>query len=129
MKIRDTIFDSESELELYTSLKSKWSSKVSIIPQVPLSKILELGSDEIDTFRKQYFPSIPHQYFFQAHTDYTVCELNGRPLLSIEFDGMYGGFSSKSSYNTDYQWDPKRELRLNYKLKLATLSGYPLLII
>lgn len=129
MKIRDSVFDSESEKELYSSIKGKWSKKVSIIPQVPLCKIIALTSNEIDGFRKECFPSIPGSYFFQAHTDYTVCDLKGRPLLSIEFDGMYGGYSSGTTYNCDYQWNPERELKLNYKLKLTALVGYPLLVI
>lgn len=100
-----------------------------VLAQVPLCKIISMNYDEIDDIRRQFFPTIPSSYFYQAHTDYTVCDLNGQPLLTIEFDGMYGGISFDSKYTSDYHWDLERELKFNYKLKLANLNNYPLIVI
>jgi hypothetical protein len=90
VKLRSTVFDSESEKGLFKSLESRWSSKLRLYPQLPLSRIIELNPQELSPAEKSYF--------YKTNVDYTLCDQRGCPILSIEFDGIGGGFSKDGVY-------------------------------
>ncbi len=48
--------------------------------------------------------------------------------MSLEFDGMTGGFSRYGSYLSN-ELNTERANKFNFKLKLASLVGYPLVIV
>ena len=120
-KTKDSIFGSYDERQLFKRLTSCWRDKVDLFPQVPLCQLVEepegLSDKEVEYFRK-------------ANTDITVCEKDtGKPLLSIEFDGMGEGFSRQGEY---IQINPKpksRKKKLDFKVKAAHEADYPLIVI
>ncbi len=122
MKLRNTIFGSKSEAKVFHALKSRWSPKLTLYPQLPLASIIEIGPQELSPKERDYF--------YKANIDYTFCQPNGRPILSIEFDGIGGGFSRGGTYipkrETD---DPYRKLKMDLKLKLANAVSYPLVVV
>ncbi len=42
MKVRGTIFDSESERRVFRSLETRWAKELALHPQLPLTKILKI---------------------------------------------------------------------------------------
>lgn len=122
MKLRDTIFDSNSEAKIFRALRSHWSPKLTLYPSLPLSKIVQVDPREM-THREL-------EYFYKTNVDYTFCQANGRPILSIEFDGIGGGFSRDGIYiQTRETSDPNRKLKMDLKLKVVKNIGYPLVVI
>jgi hypothetical protein len=61
--------------------------------------------------------------------DYTFCEPDGRPLLSIEYDGLGEGFSRNGSYTPTDATPPHRKLKMDFKLEVAKTAGYPLAVV
>lgn len=123
MKLRNTIFDSSSETEVFRSLQSRWSSKLTLYPLLPFSKIVQIDPQELTPQERDYF--------YKTNVDYTFCQESGRPLLSIEFDGIGGGFSRDGIYVAVRQTleDPYRKLKMDFKLRLAKQVGYPLVVV
>ena len=74
--------------------------------------------------------------FWTGSFDFTLCEeSSGRPVLSVEFDGMGDGFSrdgsyviGPSAYLKGYDLE-KRSLKMNTKLRFAKEAGYPLIVV
>lgn len=122
MKLRNTIFDSKSEIDAFHSLQTRWSPKLNLYPSLPFSKIVEIKPEELSIKEKEYF--------YKTNVDYTFCYPNGKPILSIEFDGMGGGFSRNDIYIQQRETsDPYRKLKLDFKLKIAKMINYPLIVI
>lgn len=122
MKLKNTIFDSKSEKGVFKSLQSRWSSKLVLYPQLPLSKIIELHPEELAPAEKNFF--------YKTNVDYTFCEKSGRPILSIEFDGIGGGFSKDGVYlQVREAPDARRKKKMDFKLRLANAVSYPLVIV
>jgi hypothetical protein len=117
-----SVFGSNSEAKVFRRLQSRWSSHLSLYPSLPLASILELEAGDL-TPRERNF-------FLKTSVDYTFCEANGRPVLSIEFDGLGGGFSRRGKYIPARDTsDPYRKLKLDLKLRLAEQVYYPLIVI
>lgn len=118
-----TIFDSRSEERLFRALDSRWSERGTIYPQLPLAKLVELDDNDAHLIRGE------RDYFYSSNVDFTFCRDN-RALLSIEFDGIGGGFSRDGTYipvrDTD---DPHRELKMGFKLRAAVATDYPLVVV
>ena len=122
MKLRNTIFDSKSEIEAFHCLQTRWSPKLNLYPSLPFSKIVDVKPEELTTKEKEYF--------YKTNVDYTFCYPNGQPILSIEFDGIGGGFSRNGVYIQQRETvDPYRKLKLDFKLKVAKTVVYPLIVI
>jgi hypothetical protein len=122
MKIRNTIFDSLSESRAFQTLKSTWKHKLNIYPELPLSKIIDLERNELSEKERNFF--------YKTNLDYTFCDLDGRPFMSIEFDGMGKGISRHGSYIPSHETlDKHRKLKLDFKLRLAKILKYPLVVI
>lgn len=122
MKIRDTIFDSLSESQAFQALESAWKFKLKIYPSVPLSKIIEIKRNELSEKERNFF--------YKTNVDYTFCDLGGRPLFSVEFDGMGKGISRHGFYIPSQETSDKyRKLKLDFKLKLTKSLKYPLVVV
>src|SRR5439155_11051617 len=122
MKLRDSIFDSAAEASAFRSLRTRWSSKLALYPQLPLAKIIEVEEQEV---------THPELYFYRTTSvDYTFCLSSGRPLLSIDFDGIGGGYSREGVYYPKRETpDPNRELKMLSKLEWTRAVGYPLVVV
>jgi len=122
MKLRKTVFGSKTEAKLYKSLVSRWSSKLSIYPNLPFSKIVQLDKNE--------FTLEERDYFYKTNIDFTICKLDDQPLFSIEFDGIGHGFSRDGKYvQTCNMTDPLRKRKMDFKLKVANKINFPFMIV
>jgi hypothetical protein len=68
MRLRNTIFDSKTEASLYKSLISRWSFKLKIYPNLPLSKIVSIDNSELTSEKRDYF--------YKTNIDFTICQLD-----------------------------------------------------
>ena len=103
-------------------MESTWKSKLKIYPGLALSKIIEIDGNELSEKERHFF--------YKTNVDYTFCNLDGRPFLSVEFDGMGKGISRHGFYIPSQETSDKyRKLKLDFKLKLSKILKYPLLII
>ena len=65
-----------------------------------------------------------------TNVDYTFCTSGGRPLFSVEFDGLGGGFSRVGVYIPHRPThDGTRKWKLDTKLRFAAAVRYPLMVI
>lgn len=124
MKIKKSVFGSTPEYDLFCRLQSRWSKDFDLWPSLPFSSVVELEKSE---------PSLSHKernFFYNTNIDYTLCTKSGRPILSIEFDGLGKGYSSKGEYiQGEESKDPYRKLKLDLKIKIANKLGYPFYVI
>jgi hypothetical protein len=125
MERSPTIFDSAAERALFEELQSRWAPKLRLFPQVPLAKLMRLEPPDERLLRPRH-----RRYFLSAHVDFTFCWPDGRPILSVEFDGVGGGFSRERQYIPKRVTpDPNRDWKLNFKLRAAARVNYPLIVI
>src|SRR4249920_612803 len=65
------------------------------------------------------------RYFRSASVDFTFTDADGKPLLSIEFDGIGGGFGHGRRYVPARPTpDPNREWKMNFKLRATARAGF-----
>jgi len=80
MKIRDKVFGSESERELFTALHSIWSRNFNLWPSLPFLSVIEVDGSEV--IQGEW------NLLLKTSIDITLCSREeGRPIVSIEFDG------------------------------------------
>lgn len=124
MKIKQSIFGSPTEYNLFKSLQNRWSHNFDLWPSLPFSCIVELAQSE---------PSLKdneRKFFFNTNIDYTLCTKSGLPILSIEFDGMGNGFSRNGEYIQGKECkDLYRKLKLDLKIKISKKLSYPFYVI
>jgi len=122
MKLRNNILSSKSEEKLCEIIEIRWSKKFKIIPQLPFSALVDVNNNELNEKEKNFF--------YKTNIDFTLCTKKYIPLLSIEFDGLGGGYSRNGKYiPLRITSDPMRERKLDFKLKIANKIDYPLIVI
>jgi hypothetical protein len=123
MKIQENVFGSRSEKDLYKSLESKWSKKFTLYPQLPFQAIINF--DISSSLSKQEI-----NFLYKTSVDYTLCTKEGKPVLSIEFDGLGCGFNKGGEYIQEKKTDdPYRKLKFDLKLRVCEEVHYPFFII
>jgi len=122
MRIKNHVFGSKRERELYRTLRSHWAPWP-IYPQLPFQAIIDFQTSPSLSGKEKGF-------LRRTSVDYTFCGKEDRPILSIEFDGLGDGFSRDVEYvqqkHTD---DPMRKTKFDLKLRVCREAGYPLLIV
>ncbi len=122
MKIKNTIFASKPEEQVFGSLESRWSPRFRLWPSLPLSTLLKLEDNDVTEKERQFF--------YSTSIDYTLCDSSNTPLLSIEFDGIGGGYSSNGAYLPGNGYiNSMRKVKLDFKLRCAAKVEYPLFVV
>lgn len=122
---RKSVFDSRAEKELFRELESRWTPKLRLFAQTPLRNLLEISSAEVVRMKDRH-----KRYFRSASVDFTFTDVEGRPLLSVEFDGIGGGFGHGRRYVPARSTpDRNREWKMNFKLRATARAGYPLFVV
>jgi len=123
MKIKDTIFGSGPEERLFRSLESAWPDRIDLYPSLPFLSV-------IDTSGARLSP-IEWQYLKNTSVDYTACDKSGRPLVSVEFDGLGHGYNGSQGYVelVPTGRDPNRAVKMDLKLRLASAVRYPFFVV
>lgn len=123
MTVRSTIFGSGSERDLYTAISSRWADRFAVYPSLPFATLIELRALNLTNSEREFL--------LKTNVDYTICtKRDGRPLLSIEFDGLSHGFSRLGRYVQIHECDdPAREWKLDLKVRLATAASFPFVVV
>lgn len=122
--IKTSVFGSRSEKELFTSLRSQWGAKFDLWPSLPLAQIIDIESV------RRYLKEKELDFFLKTNIDYTLCTKDGRPILSVEFDGLGKGYSRNGEYvQMEPTKDPHRKLKLDLKLKVSQKEKYPFFVV
>jgi len=123
MKLSRSIFDSGSERDVFKALEQRWAERLRLYPQLPLSKIVVLEPSDCLTDGER-------RTFYGTNVDYTFCDVHDRPLFSIEFDGIGGGFDRAGEYQPQRDsGDPHRKLKMDFKLRVTREVGYALIVV
>src|SRR5262249_8879681 len=70
------------------------------------------------------------RFFYATNVDYTFADLRDRPLFSVEFDGIGGGYSRDGEYVALRETeDPNRPWKMAFKLQAAKKAAYPLIVV
>ncbi len=104
-------------------MQGQWAQKYHVYPQLPLAKLLSNPPADATPAERSFF--------YKANVDYTLCDLEDHPIVSIEFDGAGGGFSREGKYlhGEELSYETKRRGKLEFKLALARENGYPLYVV
>jgi hypothetical protein len=122
MGVRKYVFASRAERNSYEKLARTWGKSHEIQSNLPFLNVfclddLNLNSDDAERLKK-------------TSIDFTLCDKEYRPIMCVEFDGLYDGV------NIGHQYFPSRETRgrwrdkiMNLKLLVARESGLPFFVV
>lgn len=125
--MRKSIFDSKSEKKLYKKLKTHWEKYVNVYPQIPVRKVINY-----DDLKQLPISESGKNYLLQTEFDYVVCEKDTEiPIISIEFDGLSGGYSKDGKYLSKSipVNDQHRKLKIEAKIRACELTLNPLVVV
>ena len=120
MSTRKSIWDGHTEEKLYQQLKTNWSDKFNVYPQIPFSKIF--GISELNVSHEE------KQFLYKTNIDYTICDKNDKPIICIEFDGIGRGYNRGGKY-IQLEADEMRVMKLELKLRIALEKDFPFFIV
>jgi hypothetical protein len=123
MKTRESVFGSESEKELFKTLNTHWSQNFDLFPSLPFASIIDIDDSLLSDKERNFL--------YKTSVDYTLCTKRGKPLVSVEFDGLCHGFSRNGEFVqiVPNLRDRNRKLKFDLKLRLCKELGYPLFIV
>ncbi len=116
MPIRESVFGRRPEERLFSSLRARWGAHLDIFPSLPFCQIVDIAQLSVNRQERELL--------FKSSVDYTLCEAGGRPVASIEFDGLCGGFSRRGRYVASVVRSD-RARKLDLKLRLAAEANEP----
>lgn len=120
MSLKECVFDSYHEKELFKHLNSMWKNNFNIYPQLPFTKIVDIETLNISQNERDFL--------LKTNIDYTVCDREDKPLMCIEFDGWSHGYNRGGEYIQIVR-DQFRKKKLELKLKIAMEHRFPFYII
>ena len=119
---RQSIFGSQSERALFTAIKSQWTDRFALYPSLPFATLIDLGAMKLRNAEREFL--------LKTNVDYTLCTSLGKPLLSIEFDGLSHGFSRLGRYVQMHKChDSAREWKLDLKVRVAASVDFPFIVV
>ena len=123
MNVRETVFGSRPEHRLFKSLDSAWPNRISLYPSLPFLNLIRIQRAELSETEWNFVKS--------TSVDFTACaKQTGRPLVSVEFDGIGSGYSQSGRYIEEAQGpDPNRRSKLDLKVRLAQKARYPFFVV
>ena len=123
MKIRECVFGSGSEKELFATLEFHWAQKFDLFPSLPFASIIDFEDAGPSGSEKSFL--------YKTSVDYTLCTKMGKPLVSVEFDGMCRGFNRAGQFVQVHpdRRDPNRKWKLDFKLRLCREVNYPFFVV
>lgn len=120
MSLKECIFDGFHEKKLFKHLTSMWKDNFNIYPQLPFTKIFDIGTLGINQNEKDFL--------LKTNIDYTICNKKDKPLMCIEFDGWSHGYNKGAEYIQIVE-DRLRKKKLELKLKISVEHHFPFYII
>jgi len=123
MGIRNSVFGSKSEREVFKAIKSEWGKEYNIWHNLPFAQIIDFADLELTRAEKEYL--------LKTSIDFTLCTKDDKPILSIEFDGLTKGFSKGGEFieTSPYPEAKNRKWKMDTKLKFCRESNYPLFVV
>jgi hypothetical protein len=124
VRIKDNIFGSRPERNLYKALEGSWPDKLKVYPGLPFLSVIDWSGARLTAAERDFLK--------KTSIDYTACDAaTDHPLISVDFDGMGRGFTRAGRYHEvvsgqDY---PFREQHFNLKVRMANAVRYPLMVV
>jgi hypothetical protein len=122
MGIRKYVFASRAERNSYEKLARSWGKSHEIESNLPFLNVfliddLNLSDEDAERLKK-------------TSIDFTLCNKDYNPILSIEFDGLYDGVNIGPDYfpsrNTRGNW---RRKIMKLKIAVAQKSQFPFFVV
>jgi hypothetical protein len=122
MGIRKYVFASRAERNSYEKLARSWSKSHRIQSNLPFLNVfsiddINLSDEDAERLKK-------------TSIDFTLCDKDYSPIMSIEFDGLYDGVSIGAAYfpsrDTRGKW---RQKIMELKIAIAQKSRFPFFVV
>jgi hypothetical protein len=104
---------------VFAALQTQRSQHFRLYPQLPIAKLFSTPPFDATAAEKSLF--------YKASVDYTLCDQDKGPVVSVEFDGIGGGFSrdgkylGASIYHTTFR--RRRSLSSSYALRARLVTS------
>lgn len=122
MSIRESVFGSPRERRLFKALQSRWGSNYNLYPGLKFHSIVDLGNIPLTRDERNFL--------LATEVDYTLCDKEDRPLVSVEFDGVTGGLSRDGRFvPRGRESDADRKWKFDLKLRVSESVGYSFAIV
>lgn len=133
MSINESVFPSKKERDGFEHLKSRWNSEYHLFPNLPFLQVLNtydlFDFSDPNTIKPLQIAKEDLQRLKKTSIDYTLCDKEDKPLLSIEFDGVNNGFNTGFEYKSKQQINEWRKIITELKIKIALASNYPFFVL
>lgn len=126
MAVRGNVFGSGEERDYYYRLAEQWGDDWRIYHNLPYLQIFDF-----DTL-KSSLSGREQARLKKTSVDYTLCDAEDRPLMSVEFDGLAQGFNVGDEYHVPRHASPPRPWReeiMSLKLEVAHSCDYPFFVV
>jgi hypothetical protein len=132
MGVRKSVFGSSMEKQCYRKLPQTWGGDYNICHNLPFLNVITVKSELVDDkLNPIVLSDEDYDHLKKTSIDFTVCDKQDAPLVSIEFDGMQDGFNVGTRYhlrNGSVGRTGRRRM-LELKLRCAHASDYPYLVL
>lgn len=95
MRVKQHVFGSFSERGNYYKLIRQWSKDYYIYHNLPFMNIFDIDKKMI---KKLKLSESQIDFLKKTSIDYTLCDLEDKPIVCIEFDGLQQGFNLGTKY-------------------------------
>jgi hypothetical protein len=121
--VKRSVFGSGPERANYYKLRKAWGTSCHIFPNLPFLHVFSVDGLELSDTEKANLK--------KTNIDYTLCNKKAdRPLVCVEFDGLYDGVNIGSHYypgrGPASDW---RELILSLKVRVAHAERFPFFVV
>lgn len=124
MSLKKTLADSTTEGRLIGYLNDCWRDKVVVLMHQAVKDVIILDDEELTNNERRYLEN--------THFDFVITtQVDLKPLLVIEFDGMEGGYSANGEYvlTKDVLKDSNRKWKFDLKINICEKNNIPIAII
>jgi len=136
MGVKTSVFASNSERRNFYNLEHTWGKKYKLYHNLPFLNIFNTENlvdlSDIYNIVPLVIEEIDVNRLKKTSIDYTLCDENDKPIISIDFDGMQDGFNVGDKYYTGKTASlssPWRRQITELKLKVARGSLFPYFVV
>lgn len=136
MGINKSVFASNSERKNFYALEHMWGQDYKLYHNLPFLNILNptnlIDISDITNPVEIVIDDADKNRLKKTSIDYTLCDINDRPIVCIDFDGLQDGFNVGDKYYTGKkpsESSPWRRQIIELKLKVARGSFFPYFIV
>jgi len=133
MGVKATVFGSRAEGSYFHKLNARWGDKYKLYHNLPYTNVFDLheGLNRCAISGKTLTLSHSQwQYLLKTSIDYVLCDVDDKPIMCLEYDGLQEGFGAGTQYFPNQtSADTNRSWKMKFKLDVANTFDFLYLVL